>query len=53
MKSEPEKPDAPAAEQAKTGEPPALYLPSCGVLCDVFWWTRRKPASAPAAKDSR
>jgi hypothetical protein len=22
-------------------EPPALFLPACGALCDVFWWARR------------
>jgi hypothetical protein len=22
-------------------EPPAVYVPACGVLCDIFWWARR------------
>jgi hypothetical protein len=22
-------------------EPPKLFLPACGALCDVFWWARR------------
>ena len=22
-------------------EPPKIYIPSCGVLCDIFWWARR------------
>jgi hypothetical protein len=49
MPSEPEKKIVPAVE------PPKIYLPACGVLCDVFWWARRDPSpeqSAPiAAKD--
>jgi hypothetical protein len=20
--------------------PSTIYLPSCGVLCDIFWWAR-------------
>ena len=38
-------------------EPPKVYLPACGVLCDIFWWARRNPPSeeqgpvtAPAAR---
>jgi hypothetical protein len=31
-------------------EPPKIYIPSCGVLCDVFWWARRTPEPpAPTA----
>ncbi len=32
--------------------PPKVYLPSCGVLCDVFWWARRKddPPPPPSEK---
>jgi hypothetical protein len=22
-------------------EPPKVYIPACGVLCDIFWWARR------------
>jgi hypothetical protein len=48
MPTEKEIPAAPA-------EPPKIYIPACGVLCDVFWWARRDPsAEAPApipAKD--
>jgi len=22
-------------------EPPKIYIPACGALCDVFWWARR------------
>jgi hypothetical protein len=30
-------------------EPPEIYIPACGVLCDVFWWARREPpAEQPA-----
>ncbi len=28
--------------EQKRKAPPAVYLASCGVLCDVFWWARRK-----------
>ena len=32
-------------------EPPKVYLPACGVLCDIFWWARRNPpAEGQAAK---
>ncbi len=24
-----------------SGEPPKLYFPACGALCDIFWWARR------------
>jgi hypothetical protein len=27
--------------KAASDEPPALFLPACGALCDVFWWARR------------
>jgi hypothetical protein len=34
-----------AAETASPRErslgPRAVYLPACGVLCDIFWWARR------------
>ena len=26
---------------AVPAEPPTLFLPACGALCDVFWWARR------------
>ena len=26
-----------------TNEPPKVYIASCGTLCDVFWWARRRP----------
>jgi len=30
-------------------EPPKVYFPACGALCDVFWWARRDaPAAEPA-----
>jgi hypothetical protein len=32
------------AEPAAAPEP--LYMPACGVLCDLFWWAR-PAASAP------
>jgi hypothetical protein len=27
---------------ARPPEPAALYFPACGVLCDAFWWARRR-----------
>ena len=30
---------APPPEPA--GGPLPVYLPACGVLCDIFWWARR------------
>jgi hypothetical protein len=30
-------------------EPPKIYIPACGVLCDVFWWARRDPLAEPPA----
>jgi hypothetical protein len=26
---------------AVPAEPPKLFLPACGALCDLFWWARR------------
>jgi hypothetical protein len=26
-------------------EPPAVYIPACGALCDIFWWARRENPS--------
>jgi hypothetical protein len=37
---------APAATHV---EPPEIYVPACGVLCDIFWWARRNPAAEEAA----
>ncbi len=40
--------EAPLAVEC--AEPPTLYFPSCGVLCDAFWWARRRrPATSPGA----
>jgi hypothetical protein len=30
-------------EIADSAEPPTIFIPSCGVLCDIFWWARRQP----------
>jgi hypothetical protein len=39
--------DKTAAPDASTQvEPPKIYLPACGVLCDIFWWARRDPSGA-------
>jgi hypothetical protein len=40
MPSEPEK-------KIVAAEPPKIYIPACGVLCDVFWWARRDPSAEP------
>jgi hypothetical protein len=44
-----------SAPRSTHAEPPEIYIPACGVLCDVFWWARRDPpAEQPAtipAKD--
>jgi len=42
MPSEPEK-------KIVAAEPPKIYIPACGVLCDVFWWARRDPPAEPPA----
>jgi hypothetical protein len=34
---------------AVSPEPPKIYIPACGVLCDVFWWARRDPAAEQPA----
>jgi hypothetical protein len=30
-------------------DPPKVYLPACGALCDVFWWARRDPPAEETA----
>ena len=41
----------PSEPEKKIGdaEPPKIYIPACGVLCDVFWWARREPAAEQPA----
>lgn len=29
-----------ATASIESGEPPKLYLPACGALCDILWWAR-------------
>jgi hypothetical protein len=45
-----------AAAPASTHvEPPHIFLPACGVLCDIFWWARRDPPAedpAPPVRNS-
>lgn len=40
-------PFTPAATGSALGEtraePPQLFLPACGALCDILWWARRTP----------
>jgi hypothetical protein len=38
-----------AAPQSAENPPAAVYVPACGVLCDIFWWAR----GASAAKQER
>jgi hypothetical protein len=45
--------DGATSAGAVSGEPPAVYFPSCGAICDVFWWARRKPAPAAEAAGAR
>jgi hypothetical protein len=33
----------------QSSEPPKIYVPACGVLCDIFWWARRDPSSEEPA----
>ena len=37
--------DANTAEAS--GAPAALYVPACGVLCDLFWWARPASSNPP------
>jgi len=30
-------------------DPPKIYLPACGALCDIFWWARRDPSAKDPA----
>jgi hypothetical protein len=41
-----------AAEASTQVEPPKVYLPACGVLCDIFWWARRNPPSPEPPQSS-
>jgi hypothetical protein len=36
--------DKSASRDTSHAEPPKIYIPACGVLCDVFWWARRDPS---------
>ncbi len=31
-----------ATRNPELKQPQPLYLPACGVLCDIFWWARRR-----------
>lgn len=41
-----------AAQPAERSDPPHLYFPACGALCDALWWARPYPADTPAAATS-
>jgi hypothetical protein len=45
----------PSDKKIVLAEPPKIFIPACGVLCDVFWWARRDPPSEeqlpPPVKD--
>ena len=32
-------------------EPPAVYFPACGALCDIFWWARRDDSKVESPAD--
>ncbi|HUA33058.1 MAG TPA: hypothetical protein VMA09_05595 [Candidatus Binataceae bacterium] len=32
-------------------EPPAVYFPACGALCDIFWWARRNDSKTESSTD--
>jgi hypothetical protein len=43
-------PEMPSDSEKKTAdadsvEPPRIYIPACGALCDIFWWARPDPAA--------
>jgi hypothetical protein len=40
----PPDPKTPAPDSSTPVEPLKIYLPACGVLCDIFWWARRNPS---------
>ena len=43
IRSAPEQTDSVADGSVDQAEPPKIYLPACGALCDIFWWARRTP----------
>jgi hypothetical protein len=43
---------APRLAHQHRAEPPRVYFPACGVLCDVFWWARRSPAEPPVPPET-
>jgi hypothetical protein len=47
--------DVVATASVASGEPPKLYLPACGALCDILWWPAQPMMgnSLAAEKDSR
>jgi hypothetical protein len=40
----------PDSNAETVGSCETLYIPSCGVLCDVFWWVGRKNDNAGEEK---
>jgi hypothetical protein len=34
-----------ASSHSGDSGPAPVYLPACGVLCDIFWWARRTPSA--------
>jgi hypothetical protein len=41
----------PAVDSSTHVEPPKVYLPACGALCDIFWWARRAPSAEEQAPE--
>jgi hypothetical protein len=43
-----DKAGAPVSASRSAGahvEPPKIYIPACGALCDIFWWARGNPTA--------
>jgi len=36
-------------ESGSSTDPPKVYIPACGTLCDAFWWARRSSDSKKSA----
>jgi hypothetical protein len=39
-------PDSEKEITAADPQPPKIYIPACGALCDIFWWARRDTSPA-------
>jgi hypothetical protein len=41
-------PDTVIEPPIERADPPKVYIASCGTLCDVFWWARRRSPDNPS-----